>query len=907
MTNTYAHLRSLFERCVEIPEGDRLEWIEQHVPDTTLRIELALMLAADAGESGFLQGDVVARIDEFDAAGGGEFDPKSLVGRRFGSFELVRLLGQGGQGTVFLAERVAEDFHQSVAIKLLRRGIHDVDEHRRFRREREILARFEHPGVARLIDGGVSGDGVPYLAMEYIDGLAIDAWCDNQNLDRGARLRLFSQLCGVVAAAHRALIVHRDLKPSNVMVTSDGAIKVLDFGIARLLDDEDVTRTHIPMMTPGYGAPEQANGGAITLSTDVHALGVLLRVLLTHESPAGTKGQLASSGYTLLPAELRWIIGKATVVEPELRYRDAAEFDDDVQRFLESRPVHAHPPSRWYQTRKFVTRHRGGVLVTTAFVIAVLASLGIALWQAKVAREQAQRAEAARDFLLGVFEAAKEDLPRDARPTLEVLVRAAAQRLETNPALSADLRGEFLGSLALISHKSADFDNALTLANRGLAILDANGAKHSRVHLAIEVTRANILQRLGKAVDADKALEPRMALYRDVLDEVAVDGVSAYANARIGSGHLEQGVSLMAEAAALADRVYGTNVRASLMHHIGNGFALAKAGRTQDAADVMQTVLGQWQAAGIPEDAAYTSLLLNLSATKYKLGKADDAIRLTRASVEARQRIYSAPHEAIANALQNLGVLLGNRGDYDESASVLDESANMYAQLFGPSHPQNISALNARGALETKRLRYDLALPPLLKAAEVCASPELLAEPMCMNSWLYLTDIDLRLQRLSEAAKVSALGLEARLKLYGPQHGEYALGLGRSAEVRTALRQPREALELVDQGIAILVARGEESSLNASGLYRVRASALHALRREDEALRELDKAADLVQKLAPNDNARRAVLMAVRVEVLAALDRHDEARAAARAVLETSAQRAAVDSDQWLRIEKIAR
>src|SRR6478752_5230470 len=252
--DAYARLRGLFERCADLPLGERDAWFEREAVDTATRIELELMLAADANGAALLRRDVADLIDRFDE-NDGEFDAGSLVGRRYGAFRLVRLVGSGGQGTVYEAERVEGDFAQKVAVKLLRRGIHDPHEHRRFRRERDILARLDHPGVARLIDGGVSAEGVPYLIMDFVNGEAIDRWCTRNGADMQARLALFERLCAIVSAAHRALIVHRDLKPANVLVTADGTVKVLDFGIARLLDEDDaLTHTLVPLMTPGYGA-----------------------------------------------------------------------------------------------------------------------------------------------------------------------------------------------------------------------------------------------------------------------------------------------------------------------------------------------------------------------------------------------------------------------------------------------------------------------------------------------------------------------------------------------------------------------------------------------------------------------------------------------------------------------------
>jgi len=331
----YARLRGLFERCADMAPGERDAWLEREAVDTATRIELELMLAADANDVALLRRDVVALIDRLDEPAD-EFDAGSLVGRRYGAFRLVRLVGSGGQGTVYEAERVEGDFAQKVAVKLLRRGIHDPHEHRRFRRERDILARLDDPGVARLIDGGVSAEGVPYLIMDFVDGEPFDRWCARHAPDEATRLELFERLCAIVAAAHRALIVHRDLKPANVLVTADGTVKVLDFGIARLLDEDDAQgRTAVPLMTPGYGAPEQLDGGPVTLATDVHALGVMLRQVLTGRAPNGS-GTRVDDGIVMhgsaMPAELAWITARATDTEPGRRYRDAAALHDDIER-----------------------------------------------------------------------------------------------------------------------------------------------------------------------------------------------------------------------------------------------------------------------------------------------------------------------------------------------------------------------------------------------------------------------------------------------------------------------------------------------------------------------------------------------------------------------------------------------
>jgi serine/threonine-protein kinase len=907
MNDTYTRLRARFEACVDLPDGERERWIDEHVSDTGERIELELMLAADHGESGFLRRDAVAHIDEFHGVAEKEFRPENLIGRQFGAFRLQRLIGRGGQGTVYLAERVGSDFSQTAAVKLLSRGIHGSAEYRRFRREREILARFEHAGVARLIDGGVSGDGVPFLVMEYVEGATITQWCNERNLDMRARIALFAQLCDVVAAAHRALIVHRDLKPSNVLVTPEGAVKVLDFGIARLLDeDEERTQTAVPIMTPGYGAPEQAQGGAITLATDVHALGVLLRELLTGTPPAGNADLMPPIPASVAP-ELRWVIGRACAIEAQQRYRDAAELGDDIARHLGARPVLAHPPSRWYTTRKFVRRHRGGVLTSVAVVLGVLASASVALWQANVAREQAQRAEAARDFLLSIFEAAQEDLPKDARPTPDVLARAAAKKLEGDSRLAPTMRSEFLGTLGKISYSSSDYTQAVEYADRAIATLDAGGDTDSRQHLGLEVARAEALNHLNRYADADRALEPRMDLIRARDDAVAVDGVGVYAKARRRTGHLDDALSLAREAAERARRVYAADSPAVEDAELSYGFELLNSGRTREAIDVFEARRAAWQTHHATPDRNYVALLENLAHLKMKVGDTDAAERLMRECVQLTRRIFEAPHEEIASALHNFGVLLAGIGRYEEAEPMLREAAGMYEAVFGAQHSQTITAIGMQGAVENKRGHYSAALPPLLRATTACTEAKLDSEPACAYNWQYLSLAYLKLGRLSEAEAANERSIELRMKLFGDKNPDYAKALLAKADILVARGQPAAALAVLDTASAIFTEKGQADGLSGANTLVSRARALAALDRSADALDCVTRSEAMIQRLAPKDEGRRLELLVLRADILSRMDRRDEARDAARAALKFESQRATIDAALWQRIELLAR
>ncbi|OJY94871.1 MAG: hypothetical protein BGP25_06745 [Lysobacterales bacterium 63-13] len=907
MENTYDRLRALFEECADLPEAEREQWMEQNVTDADLRLELELMLAADRNEAGFFRQDVAGHIDQFDETAALGFSPDVLIGRRFGAFRLQRLLGQGGQGTVFLAERVEGDFTQVAAVKLLRRGIHDSGEHRRFRREREILARFEDAGVARLIDGGVSGDGVPFLVMEYVEGMTIDRWCESRALDQRGCVAMIARLCEIVSAAHRALIVHRDLKPSNVMVTSAGAIKVLDFGIARLLDeDESPSQTAGPLMTPGYGAPEQATGGVITLATDVHALGMLLRVLITRRPPPASAED--DSRWSLdLPAELRWIIAKACAAESERRYRDAAEMADDLHRFLGARPVLAHPPSRWYSTRKFMRRRRGGVLTTFVVVLGILASASLALWQAKVAREQAQRAEAARDFLLGLFEAAKEDLPRDERPTPDVLVRVAAAKLDDDARLGPSLRAELLGTLSAISYSSSDYAQAVDLAEKGSAVLSASGDGESREALALDTKRASALISLGRAKEGDRLLGERIAAMRSVADEVAVDGLDTYAEARLQMGHSDEARELAKASAETAEIAYGRGSEKSLIARASYGDFLATAGYNQEAAEVLEPILAQWRASTSPPGHPFANSTQNLAAAKYQLGDISGAERLVREALALWRRIHDAPHERIADALYSLGTTLAVAEKYDEAEQVLQEAASMYVLLFGPMHPQIAGMADGLGSLELDRQQPAKAVEYYLQATSICTEARLESNADCARYWQNLSAAYLRMDKLGEAEAANMHGLELRRKLLGEKHPAYAGSLAGRASVLIELGKFGAALESIDQALAISSASGQSESRSGAVMRRTRAAVLGRLHRSEEALAVLDEADALISRIQPDNTELPFSFQVVRAEVLSDAGRDTDARNAARLALRMAPKHNDISAQRWQRIQALSR
>jgi serine/threonine protein kinase len=389
-------LRELFREVAGLPAGERERILDQRRVSATLRADLESLLRYDSATGGSLGRRVSAVAEEAVHWKDGP------VSRCCGPYRLVRLLGSGGMGAVYLAERRDGELEQKVAIKLLRADADRPAWRERFLRERQFLAYVNHPSIARLLDVGHAEDGRPYLVMEYVDGIAIDTYA--APLDLRSQLRLFLLVCDGVSHAHGRLIVHRDLKPSNILVDSTGCPKLLDFGIAKLLDmTAEQTRTVERLLTPSYASPEQLRGDAQNTATDIYSLGAVLYKLLTGRPPSDlypaalTMNQrLAENGVVAvlsrlspkLPRDIEHILNKALRYEPAERYSSVEAFANDIRAFLESRPVQARSADKWYRARKFLRRHGGGVAAAIVTSAGLLAGLGIANHQREVAEER---------------------------------------------------------------------------------------------------------------------------------------------------------------------------------------------------------------------------------------------------------------------------------------------------------------------------------------------------------------------------------------------------------------------------------------------------------------------------------------------------------------------------------------
>ena len=680
-TSNAGQLRYWFEAALEQAGPVRIQWLRQHCPEPTLssRVE-SLLVAHEQTKDVLLDIPVTLVLDAL--RGEGEpLPPEALLGSRIGAFRLMQRLGQGGMATVFLAQREGADFMQHVAVKLLRRGLHSAFEQRLFLRERRTLATLSHPDIARLIDGGVTDAGIPYLVMDYIDGVPITHYASAHQLNLRARLELFQRVCRAVDAAHRQLVVHRDIKPSNILVTAGGDPKLLDFGIAKLLDensDESEADSSFGGLTPGYAAPEQYSGGVISTATDVYALGVLLHELLVgqlpdplHPARPSVRARETEPAHRALPGEPRilraalrgdldYLLLKALSTDPEQRYASAGTLAADIQRHLRKEPILARERTRIYRLQKFTQRHRGGVSIVAVLTLAVLTSLTAALWQTRVARvealraqqqaqvaqREAHRANAVRELLVELFDNENPGAARAQLPDTETLLQRGAERARTELADAPALQVEMLVAIGRVYDKLSQYAKARPLLTQALAT--------------------------ARQLPADES-------------DVLIDALAQLGQLELSQSHYLQALPLFDEALALQRRLHSEGLTtASLLHQ--RGLLFSQTGRNEDAIADYLTALSIRQKRLNPR---HPELLRNYGAlgTAYATANQHEkALPWLRSALSFSRQVYGDNHNETARRLSNLGISLLSTRRLDEAAHVAAESVAISRKVFpGPN------------------------------------------------------------------------------------------------------------------------------------------------------------------------------------------------------------------------------
>jgi serine/threonine-protein kinase len=901
-------LNRLLEAALALEGEARGEWLRQLPAAEADLVPLLerLLTAADATETA----DFAVRPP---------LPAAEQPGQRIGPFRLISPLGEGGMGAVWLAARADGAFERQVALKLPHAEWIDRGLAQRFARERAVLASLNHPNIAQLFDAGWSETGRPYLALEYVEGEPLLAWCDAHGLDTAARLRLYVDVVQAVAHAHAHLVVHRDLKPSNVLVTADGRVKLLDFGIAKLLAEDtasaaetELTRASGRALTPSYAAPEQVLGQPVTTATDIYALGVMLFELLTGERPYRLQRTEVASRAALeqaivrvdaatpsavvkdmalkraLRGDLDAIVLKALKKQPEQRYRTAAELADDLQRVLEHRPVQAQRDSRAYRLRRFVVRNRYAVGAVSAVMLALVMGLVATLWQARQTREEAEHATTIKQFVLSVIQEADPQASQRTREADMALLDATRDRVARELATRPDLQLEVRLAIATAYRNRGDWKRARETLRK--AVDEARG-KVDENNLDLLTARVQLLE--WPIVDGAKAWDELIELIAlaEALGKPAIPLLIEARLARwslgLASGQfesLDDDASLIAEAhevIALAERTYPPGhanvVRAKMaLAQLFDGISLRKT----EALSVLEAAWREVSGNPLMGPAHPVRLLLQsrYGVQLCKNGRAEEGLGLLRDGTELARNHHGPSSRTLAVMVFNRGAAALECGDLNEALRSYRESYAIAADAEPPGSLGRSGAATGLLIVLLRAFRPHDALPLI---EEVSRSYTTLPGPVIEGrQWVNQFQLVRATTMLGETERASHLAEDLLLKAEGSMSNPWRAGLARWSLAR-ALRlggDPIAAESVADEGLANARAHPRLEFLTVF-IAEVGAIKLE-LGKCDEALRLLDEAlAPLLSKqngpLRQPDDSQHFVW---RGQILLQLQRTDEAR-----------------------------
>ena len=796
------------DRAMDMDDDQRQAWfatLRNDEPTLVADLEHLLEARAAAHAEGFLEdGAMTAHA------------PLPLAGHAVGAYRLIEPIGHGGMGSVWLAERCDGRFEGRAAVKLLNPALIGPGPARgeeRFVREGSMLARLTHANIARLIDAGVAANGQPYLVLEYVDGQPIDRYSDERQLSIEARLLLFLDVLAAVAHAHANLVVHRDLKPSNVLVSADGRVKLLDFGIAKLLDDDaqpaaaSLTREGVAALTPEFAAPEQVTGSPVTTATDVYSLGVLLYVLLGGQHPAGSslrspaelvkaivdtdpprlsdavvipavelsdaRARVSPSDalttnaarrastpdrlHRLLRGDLDTIVATALKKNASERYSSVLALADDVRRYLANEPIAARPDTLAYRTAKFVRRHAAGVSATLAVIVAITSL--VIFYTTRLAAER-DRARIAAVKAAKVSELMTElltgaDPYRDRPdPSVRDVLDAGAERLQKELAGEPEVLAEMLTAIGRVYQRLDINTKARPLLERALELGRAGGQPdHPRVAQTLNDLGV-LLRHSGDAAGSVRLLEEALATRRRVLPDPHKDiavTLSELGRSLDDLGQPQRAEALVREALAMRKTLFGAEHRETATTMGDLGLMLRQRGENAEA----EALLGE--------------------------------------SLTISRRVLGERHANVGTAMSNLALAVADRGDFVEAEKLFREALTIRRQALGPAHPQLAVTLNNHAFPLRELKRYDEAIADLEEALALSIPARGEGSGPVAQYRTNLARVYLAKGDAGRAEPLLRQSLEARLRLYGDDDWRVATSRSLLGAALTLRRQFEEA------------------------------------------------------------------------------------------------------------------
>ncbi len=694
----FRHLEALFNEAVTLPREQWPTFIRDSCGgDTELAAQLDAMLRADSVD----HDPLVAVVNPTDRV--------TELPDQIGPFRVVRELGQGGMGAVFLAQRPVGDGQQQVAIKLLQDQFASSFWRNRLNQEAQVLASLSHPNIAQFVEAGESSGGRSYVAMEYVDGQSLIDYAESNDLNTKQRLKLFAQLCQAVAYAHRNLIVHRDLKPENILVDASGHLKLLDFGIAKLLpadgaDNERGTLTRAGAMTPPYASPEQVLGEPISTLSDIYSLGVVLYQLLTGQLPYQVSAKssaielerqicqtqpqapslrLRAASGGKLSADLDHIVLKALRKEPARRYQSAALLADDLARYASGRAVQARPDSLWYRARKFILRNplasgAAGLLAATVLVFTISSQRQAARLEIErdKARQEAEVANQVSDFMVDLFRVSDHRESNEhaltARDLLERAAASVGQEIDASP----QVRARLMHTLGLAFANIGDYDGGIKLLEGAMQIhLEAHG--ENSLEVADSLNRmGNFHREYGRYAEAEQALRRALDIRESVYTEPNEDLADSYNNFGLfldQAGQSEQGIEYLQRSIDMHRTLSGNNQYVAYALH-NMALAHQSLGEYEPALEKIGLALEIKRELGYQQRSTYANSMAVLGSLQRTIGDFESALASRQQALALRRKVFTDAHPQLVSGMIGLAGLYVEMGELPLAAPLLEEA-----------------------------------------------------------------------------------------------------------------------------------------------------------------------------------------------------------------------------------------
>ncbi len=873
---------ALLREALELEPAQRAAFAEaQASGDPVLLALLQQLLAAESAphllDAG--AGSMAERL-------AGEADDELASGTQVGGWTIQRRLGRGGMGAVFLAVRDGDGYVQHGALKWIKRGMDSGEILARFRRERRILAQLQHPQIARLLDGGVSESGQPWFVMEYVAGVTLNEWADGARITLTQRVDLFVQLTEAVAYAHGQLVVHRYLKPGNVLVDANGQPHLLDFGVAKVLEEDEAgaqTQTGARFMSRAYAAPEQVRGEYVGTSVDVYALGVLLFELLSgarfHDNPAAQAGSAsdrlsnaaaAAGSGGVAPRQLRGdlgiIVARATNPDPARRYATAQALADDVRRYMRGAPILARRDSGWYRLKRYVARHRLASAALLLALLAIFAGSALALSQARRAAREAELAQAAQRFLTGVFDAAAPDAAAGARITARELLDQGVARIDQELAGQPALQAQMRQTLGTLYRQLGQFDQAATLLTQAREGFVAQGNKDSIIDNAIELARTH-RERAG-FTEALALIDAAEKTASDPARRAVLLAERALVNDR--QGRFADGLQAIQAATTLSAGLGQAGVREQARDRHIEALLLSRMARYDEADVAFRDAIARAESAFGKDHSQVAEVRNDYATMLVDRQRSTDAERELRIALDIRRKRFGPRHAAVGESLQILGITLRQQGRIDECAAALDEALAIQRESLGPRHPNIASTLNSLANLAMSRQDFGRMVDLLTEARGIFEENHLLDSAQGLTVQSNLGIGLTRLERFDEAEPLLRAALARHRANVGDMHPLVMSSLNGLSQLQRRRGNGAEAEALATEGMAIADKLLAESRDNAAMRQSLAAAQLinghEAAARENyritiSVLEKLDARKDLRYAAALLGQARAALAL----------------------------------------------